>query len=277
MESTEALEAAAQKLCSSFGQVPARAIILGSGLGDFVEFWTDRQTLPYAEVPGLVPSTVTGHKGQFVCGRFAGEFILGMQGRLHYYEGYSMTQIVRPVEIMAHSGVKQLIVTNAAGAVNATYAPGDLMLISDHINLMGSNPLVGRADLSFQEKFLDLSQAYHPALRSAFRKAAAELSQKLQEGVYVAVSGPVYETPAEIRMYRALGADACGMSTIPEVITANRLRMQVAGISCITNMGAGITGDTLSHDEVTDIAARAMKNFAELMRIALPHFARALS
>ncbi|MBE7440509.1 MAG: purine-nucleoside phosphorylase [Spirochaetales bacterium] len=276
MDLSSELDAAADKLRSHFGTVPDRAIVLGSGLGDFVELWTDRETLPYSSLPGLVPSTVTGHKGQFVRGKFGDHLLLGMQGRLHFYEGYSMQQIVRPVEIMARAGVKQLIVTNAAGAVNAAYQPGDLMLISDHINLMGSNPLVGRSDLSYQEKFLDLSAAYHPALRTALRDAARSIALTVQEGVYVAVSGPVYETPAEIRMYRALGADACGMSTIPEVITANRLRMQVAGISCITNMGAGITGDLLSHDEVTDIAARAMQNFASLMSAALPQFSRAM-
>ena len=243
---------------------PEVGIILGSGLGDFADEF-NTISIPYCEIPGFESSQVQGHKGRLVFSEINGKNIVMMQGRYHFYEGYSMQTVTYPVKIMKKLGVNTLIVTNAAGAVNKSYTPGDLMLITDHINFMGTNPLIGNNDDTLGTRFPDMSQVYSKLLIEKAENIAKELKIRYQKGVYVATTGPSYETPAEINMYRILGGDAVGMSTVPEAIVANYCGLQVLGISCLTNYAAGVTDNPLNHQEVIDTANKVKNSFKNLL------------
>lgn len=244
---------------------PQVGLVLGSGLGVLAEEITNPLIIPYEEIPDFPVSTVEGHAGRLVIGELAGVPVMTMQGRFHYYEGYTMKEITFPIRVMQGLGIKNLIVTNAAGGINLTFEPGTIMLITDHINLMGTNPLIGENLSEFGTRFPDMTQAYCPHLRSVAQKVAQNLNINLREGVYAGLTGPSYETPAEIRYLRTIGADAVGMSTVPEVIVANHGGMKVLGISCITNMAAGVSGEKLNHDEVMATAQRVRENFRSLI------------
>lgn len=245
---------------------PTVGLILGSGLGDLAEEVQDAIMIDYSNIPHFPVSTVEGHKGRFVFGNFQGKQVVAMQGRFHFYEGYSMHETTFAVRVMKKLGVEKLLVTNAAGSVNTNFEPGNLMLISDHINYMGTNPLMGKNLEEFGVRFPDMSNAYNKDLRVKVKDLAESLKIKLVEGVYCGYTGPSYETPAEIRMFRTLGADAVGMSTVPEVIVAVHSGMKVIGISCLTNMAAGILDQPLSHEEVTETATRVKKDFVALVK-----------
>ena len=221
--------------------------------------------IPYEELPHWKSSTAPGHNGRLLFGTLGGKEVVCMQGRLHYYEGYSMEDITYPVRVMAKLGVKNLLLSNAAGGINTDFAPGQLMLITDHINFLGRNPLMGPNEADFGVRFCDMSYAYHPELRRLALEAAEELGQNLAQGVYVATTGPSYETPAEIRMFRMWGASAVGMSTVPEVIVANHSGLRVMGISCITNMAAGVLDQPLTEEEVLETGAKSGAAFQALM------------
>jgi purine-nucleoside phosphorylase len=244
---------------------PTVGMILGSGLGSFAEQLEDAVAIDYGEIPHFPSSTVHGHAGRLKVGTLAGVTCVAMQGRVHFYEGHSAARAAFPARTLIALGARTLIITNAAGGVNIDFEPGQLMLIADHLNLIGENPLLGDNDERLGPRFPDMTTAYHPKLRQTARLAAAELGIDLAEGVYAALSGPTYETPAEVRMLRTLGADATGMSTVPECIVANHMGARVLGISCITNKAAGITGAALSHDEVTETAARIRSTFEGLL------------
>lgn len=252
---------AAQFLKSKSVAIPKIGLILGSGLGVLADEISNPVKIPYQEIPDFPVSTVEGHAGQLVFGRLSGVEVVAMQGRFHFYEGYSFDKVTFPVRVMKALGVEMLIVTNAAGGVNESFSPGDLMLISDHINNMGSNPLIGQNDSRLGVRFPDLSEAYSKTLRQTAKEIAASLNLEVKEGVYVGNTGPVYETPAEIRMLRSWGGDAVGMSTVPEVIVARHSGMEVLGISCISNMAAGILDQPLTHDEVIETTERVRENF----------------
>lgn len=243
---------------------PELGIILGSGLGDFADN-VDGVRVKYQDIPGFEKSTVAGHKGQLVFGRVEGKNAVIMQGRYHYYEGYHISRIVYPVKVMKKLGVKTLIITNAAGSVNKKYTAGDLMVIKDHINLMGVNPLIGENDSSLGDRFPDMSEIYKKSLIDKTLDKAKELHMPVWKGVYAAMSGPSYETPAEINMLRIMGADAVGMSTVPEALVANYCGMEVLGISCITNSAAGVHPSRLSHAEVVETAAKVKESFKKLL------------
>lgn len=245
---------------------PEIGLILGSGLGAIANQIENKEIYPYSEIPNFPVSTVEGHAGQLVIGTLEGKKVVAMQGRFHFYEGYHMQEVTFPVRVMKLLGIKQLIVTNAAGAVNTSYVPGDLMLISDHLNLSGDNPLIGKNLSEFGTRFPDMSNAYDKNLRSKVKKIAQSLDIQLQEGVYACMSGPTYETPAEVKMVRILGGDAVGMSTAPEVIIANHSEIKVIGISCMTNMAAGILDQPLDHNEVMETSEKARAKFITLMK-----------
>ncbi|GGH79246.1 purine-nucleoside phosphorylase [Pullulanibacillus pueri] len=259
---TEAAEALKNKLQDQ----PKLALILGSGLGPLADELEEATKITYTDLPYFPQPTVEGHAGQFVSGRLHGIPVLAMQGRYHYYEGYSLEQVTFPVRVLKAIGIKTLIVTNAAGGVNESYKPGELMLIQDHINWMGQNPLIGPNDATLGARFPDMSEVYDAKLRKIARETAASLDIKLNEGVYCAVTGPSYETPAEVRMIRTLGGDAVGMSTVPEAIIARHGGMKVLGISCITNAASGILDQPLSHDEVIETSERVKETFIQLVK-----------
>ena len=240
-------------------------VILGSGLGDYAEALEDAVKLPYSEIPGFPRSTVAGHAGMWCCGTLYGKRVVMMQGRFHYYEGYGMKDVTLPVRVMQKIGVKTLIVTNAAGGVNLGYHPGELMVIGDIFSMTAQNPLIGPNLDAFGPRFPDMSCAFDKELRALAHECANEQGFALREGVYAQMTGPTYETPAEIRMLRTLGADAVGMSTVPEVIVARHGGMRVLGISCITNMAAGILDQPLNHAEVTETANRVKGQFRNLL------------
>ncbi|MBA4347944.1 MAG: purine-nucleoside phosphorylase [Clostridiales bacterium] len=240
-------------------------LILGSGLGGYAEKIENKRFVNYNELPGFPQSRVEGHKGRFVIGELFGKTVICMQGRFHYYEGYSQSQIALPVRVMKRLGVEKILLTNAAGGVNPDFSPGDLMLISDHINFSGSHPLIGENDESFGPRFPDQSNVYDRDLRAGIREAAKVAGVKLQEGVYMMFSGPTFETPAEIVFARTVGASAVGMSTVPEAIAAAHCGIKTIGISLITNMAAGILDQTLSHDEVQETAATSSVKFMKLV------------
>jgi purine nucleoside phosphorylase I, inosine and guanosine-specific len=246
--------------------LPEIGIILGSGLGSFAELVEDKVVIPYKDIPHFPISTVEGHAGQLVFGKVAGRKVIIMQGRFHYYEGYTMQEVTFPIRVMQVLGTTGLIVTNAAGGINPAFNPGDLVLIKDHLNLMGDNPLRGANLLSLGPRFPDLSEGYDLEWRQKALTIARELGINPREGVYAAMSGPSYETPAEIRYLRAIGADMVGMSTVPEVLVANHGGMQVLGISCVTNMAAGILPQKLSHAEVMETAGRIEKQFVQFVQ-----------
>lgn len=244
---------------------PQVGIILGSGLGEMADTLENMTVIKYSEVPNLPVSTVKGHKGQFVFGKLQGKDVVMMQGRFHYYEGNKMEDIVLPVYIMKYLGIETLIVTNAAGGVNMSFKPGDLMLIKDHVNLAFNNPLIGKNDDNIGVRFPDMSSAYDEELIKLAKSAAETLKIEIQEGTYFMFSGPTYETPAEIKMTRILGGDAVGMSTVPEVIAARHCGIKVLGISCITNMAAGILNQSLNHEEVIEVSNRVKDKFISLI------------
>jgi purine-nucleoside phosphorylase len=254
-------------------------IVLGSGLGAFADKLENAVRIPYGEIPGFVQSTVEGHAGQLVIGEVAGVAVMVQQGRFHYYEGYDMQQVTLPVRAFGVMGVENLILTNAAGSLSSDMLPGSLMLITDHINCMGVNPLRGANDTRFGPRFPDMTEVYDRDFQQIAEAEAAaiakerfengidsELTDFLNRGVYCALSGPTYETPAEIRMYRLFGADAVGMSTVPEATAARHMGIRVLGISCITNLAAGMTDEAIDHSHVMETGARAAEVFGELLR-----------
>ena len=240
-------------------------LILGSGLGSYAERIQNKRFLPYSEIPGFPQSRVEGHAGRFVVGELFGKTVVCMQGRFHYYEGYPQSQIAIPIRVMKRLGVEKLLLTNAAGGVNLAFSPGDLMLISDHINFSGSHPLIGPNDESFGPRFPDQSNVYDKALREGVRLAAKAIGVPLREGVYMMFSGPCFESPAEIVMARTVGASAVGRSTVPEAIAARHCGVKTIGISLITNMAAGILDQTLTHEEVQEAANAASEKFTRLV------------
>lgn len=245
-------------------------VVLGSGLGAFADTLDDRQETPYSQIEGWPVSTAAGHAGKLVTGRIGKSDVIVLAGRAHLYEGYSAQQVTFGIRELARRGVRGIILTNAAGAVNMDYRPGDLVLISDHINLLGTNPLTGPNDDSLGPRFPDMSEAYSREFREVAKIEATELGIKLPEGVYAAVPGPSYETPAEIRYLRAIGADLVGMSTIPETIVANHMGIKVLGISCVTNMAAGILQQKLQHSEVMETGERIKGTLIQLLRAVIP-------
>jgi purine-nucleoside phosphorylase len=246
------------------------AVVLGSGLGGFAEALEGARALAFSQLPGFPKATVQGHKGRLVAGSLKGVPVLALQGRLHGYEGHDAATVAFPARVMGVLGARALIVTNAAGGANPSFVPGDLMRITDHIDLTGRNPLIGPNEEALGPRFPDLCRAYDPRLAGALEEAAKQLGQTLRAGVYVQFTGPSYETPAEIRMARTLGADAVGMSTVPEVIAAAHMGVPVAGISCITNLAAGIAQHPLSHQEVIEVARQVEGKFIDLLRAFLP-------
>lgn len=265
MELSSQIFSAAEYLLSRTAHRPVVGLILGSGLGDYADTLEDAVSFPYSQIPNFPVPTIAGHFGALVFGRKQGVEVVVMQGRIHYYEGMPMQKITLPVRVLSALGVKTLVLTNAAGGVNLSFRPGDLMLISDHINFSGMNPLMGPNLDDFGPRFPDASDIYTASLRSRIRRAAEEVGISLQEGVYAMYSGPNYETPAEIRMFRTLGADAVGMSTVPEALVACHCGMNVIGVSCITNMAAGVLPRKLNHQEVMETAALVHDKFHRLV------------
>ena len=264
MDEMKRIDEAAAKVLAVCGKADI-GVILGSGLGDYAEALEDAVKLPYSEIPGFPRSTVAGHAGMWCCGTLYGKRVVMMQGRFHYYEGYGMKDVTLPVRVMQKIGVKTLVVTNAAGGVNLGYHPGELMVIGDMFSMTAQNPLIGPNLDAFGPRFPDMSCAFDKELRALAHECANEQDFALREGVYAQMTGPTYETPAEIRMLRTLGADAVGMSTVPEVIVARHGGMRVLGISCITNMAAGILDQPLNHAEVTETANRVKGQFRNLL------------
>jgi len=266
MSFIEKIHEATGVLKSKLNQIPDIALILGSGLGPLADELEEAVTIAYTDLPHFPESTVVGHAGQFVCGNLHDIPVLVMKGRYHFYEGYALEQVTFPVRVMQALGIKTLIVTNAAGGVNKSYHAGDLMLISDHINLMGDHPLIGPNEETLGVRFPDMSDVYDRQLRELAKSVAATVGVALHEGVYCATTGPSYETPAEVRMIRTLGGDAVGMSTVPEAIVARHGDMKVLGISCITNPASGILDQPLSHQEVIDTSERVKGTFIKLVK-----------
>ncbi len=260
---------AAQYIKSKAKHEPEVGLILGSGLGVLADEIEDAVRIKYEDIPDFPVSTVEGHAGQLVIGTLKGVPVVAMQGRFHFYEGYQLDKVTFPVRVMKELGIGTLIVTNAAGGVNESFRPGDLMIISDHINYMGTNPLIGPNDSALGVRFPDMSQAYDKELRRMAKQTAEELNIPVQEGVYTAVSGPSYETPAEVRFLRTIGSDAVGMSTVPEVIVARHSGLRVLGISCISNAAAGILDQPLSHDEVMEVTEKVKSDFLRLIKAAV--------
>jgi purine-nucleoside phosphorylase len=263
--SAEAARQAAHAIRKTAGErAPTLAIILGSGLGGLGRAVQDAARVPFSDIPGFPEPTVVGHEGAVIVGRLGDREIVALSGRFHMYEGHAASLAAFPVRVLHALGVRELFVSNAAGGISPKLSVGDLMIISDHLNLMGANPLVGRAQEG-DTRFPDMTDAYDPGLRRVLRTAAEKLSIRVREGVYAGLLGPSYETPAEVKMLRLLGADAVGMSTVPEVIMARALGIRVAGVSCITNAAAGVTGAALSHAEVLEATQRVATAFESLV------------
>jgi len=273
----ERVEAAAKFIHRQTKLRPKIALVLGSGLGAFADEFSSAKKIPYAKIPHFPQSTAIGHAGQLVLGKVDGVDVAGMQGRVHLYEGYSPQQVVFPIRVFARMGVKAVILTNAAGGVNLNYSAGALVAISDHINLQGVNPLIGPNDERFGVRFPDMTRAYDPEFRNFVSDAGKKLKMNLHEGVYLALSGPNYETPAEIRSFRTLGADLVGMSTVPEVLAARHAGIRVLGISCVTDMAAGVTGQALTAEEVFETGARVKNEFLALLKAVIPRIAEAIA
>jgi purine-nucleoside phosphorylase len=249
---------------------PQVAVVLGSGLGAFADTLKDQTAIPYADIPGWPQSTAVGHAGKLVVGTIDGFPVAALAGRAHLYEGYTAQQVVYGIRALSKFRIDSIILTNAAGGVNPSYGPGQLVLISDHINLMGQNPLTGPNDDALGPRFPDMSEAYLKRYRKIAREAGSEIGLDLEEGVYAALPGPSYETPAEIRYLRAIGADLVGMSTALEAIAANHAGMKVLGISCVTNYAAGVSDQKLDHKEVLQVGERVKDTMVELLRRVLP-------
>jgi purine-nucleoside phosphorylase len=265
MDYYEKVNQAARWLREKIGDTPDVAIVLGSGLGDFSQSLLQSTTSPYRDIPNWPASAVVGHAGQLVVGTLAGRRVAALSGRAHYYEGHDLGTVTFATRALGLLGVRTLILTNAAGGINTNFKPGTLMLIDDHINLMGNNPLAGANDERFGPRFPDMSEVYSRRLRDVAADVAKELGVPIARGVYVALLGPSYETPAEIRFLRTIGADAVGMSTVPEAIVARHMGMEVLGISCITNAAAGVLPQPLVHDEVMEVARRVRGQFSTLL------------
>lgn len=245
--------------------IPAIGLVLGSGLGPLGETLEAPVVIPYGDIPHFVKSTAPDHKGRLVIGQLGGKTVFCMQGRFHYYEGYSMPEITFPVRVMKRLGIRTLILTNACGGLMREFSPGDLLLITDHINFMGTNPLIGPNAEEFGPRFPDMSKAYTPDLADCARRAAKDLGIPLKEGVYLGYSGPSFETPAEIRLFQSFGASAVGMSTVPEAVVARHCGMKILAISCITNLAAGILDQPITSEEVTEAAGKAAEKFGRLL------------
>ena len=251
------------------GQRPTLALILGSGLGVMAQEIKDLLQIPYSDIPGFPVSTVEGHKGELVIGELEGKQVVLFNGRFHFYEGFKMSELALPVRVLRRMGIENLIVTNAAGGVNPDFTPGDLMVITDHINFSFTNPLVGPNLDDFGPRFPDTSHCYDSELIAVAEQAASELQMDIKKGVYMFNTGPTYETPAEVRMARLLGADAVGMSTVPEVLVANHSGIKVLGISCISNLAAGMLDQPLDHSEVMETVEKIKGTFIRLMRLII--------
>jgi purine-nucleoside phosphorylase len=262
----ERAEHAARIIRSRTTETPRVAIVLGSGLGGFADDFEEPVQVPYEEIPGFARSTAEGHAGRLVIGKIDQVPLVAMQGRVHFYEGYSLEQVTFPIRAFNLLGIKTLILTNAAGGVNVQLTQGALMVLSDHLNLMGDNPLRGPNDPRFGPRFPDMTFAYSPELQEIAVEEAKALGVEIRRGIYAALAGPSYETPAEIHLLRALGADAVGMSTVPEVIVARQMNIEVLGISCITNMAAGISDEPISHEDVMATGDRVRETFTQLLR-----------
>jgi purine-nucleoside phosphorylase len=255
---------------------PKIALVLGSGLGAFGDELSDAVRIPYQKIPHFPRSTAIGHAGRMVIGEVGALPVAAMQGRVHFYEGYSMKEVVFPARVFACLGIRAAILTNAAGGINTNYKQGALVVLRDHINLQDTNPLIGPNDERFGVRFPDMTQAYWKSYREAALEEARRLGIEVHEGVYAALTGPSYETPAEIRYLRAIGADLVGMSTVPEVIAARHMGIRVLGISCVTNMAAGILDQVLTQEEVLETGERVKGQFMALLRAVLPRIARDL-
>jgi purine-nucleoside phosphorylase len=261
----ERVDEAASHIRSRCNALPETAIVLGSGLGDFSDTLLDAIATPYADLPHWPPSTVVGHAGRLVVGTVAGRRIAALSGRVHYYEGHDLGTVVFATRVMARLGVRRVILTNAAGGINTAFAQGALMIIDDHINMLGSNPLIGPNDDRFGPRFPDMSEVYSARLRAIADQAARARGVSVSHGIYVAVHGPSYETPAEIRFFRRMGADAIGMSTVPEAIAARHMGLEVLGISCISNAAAGVLPQPIDHQEVLATMQRVRNSFVSLL------------
>jgi purine-nucleoside phosphorylase len=263
------VQATAEWLRQRHAAPPEIAVVLGSGLGEFTKALQDAVVCAYSDVPNWPASAVVGHAGQLVVGTVRGRRVAALSGRVHFYEGHDLRTVTFGIRALAMFGVGTLILTNAAGGINLSFKPGTLMLMDDHINLMGSNPLIGPNDERFGPRFPDMTEVYSDRLRGIAMEAAAGLGQSLARGVYVALHGPSYETPAEIRFLRTIGADAVGMSTVPEAIVARQMGLEVLGISCITNPAAGVLPKPLVHDEVMEVARRVRAEFSALLEAVI--------
>jgi len=270
-----ASEAARYIQAKAKGRTPRVAVVLGSGLGGVADAVQDGVEIPYSEIPHFVSSTVEGHAGKLIIGSCGGVDVVLMKGRTHFYEGYSMEEVTVPVRVFNLMGIRSLILTNAAGGAAPHLLPGSLMAITDHINMIGENPLRGPNDERFGPRFPDMTAVYTPAYVEAAHEVAREIGVVLFEGVYMALRGPTYETPAEIRMMRKLGADAVGMSTVPEATVARHCGMRVLAISCITNVAAGLTNAEIDHSEVMTVGERAGKQLTELIVQVIPRIVSA--
>jgi len=255
---------------------PQISLVLGSGLGAFADEFATPTKIPYKKIANFPQSTAIGHAGQLVIGKVGEIPVVGMQGRVHLYEGYSAKQVAFPMRVFNQMGIKAVILTNAAGGINLKYSQGALVAIRDHINLQGANPLIGPNDDRFGPRFPDMTRAYDPEFRRFVAEEGKKLKLNLHEGVYLALAGPNYETPAEIHAFRTLGADLVGMSTVPEVLAARHSAIRVLGISCVTNMAAGITGAPLTAEEVFETAARIKHDFIALLKAIIPRIAQSL-
>lgn len=259
---------AAQLIKERWSHAPRLAFVLGSGLDNALPPLSNRLEIPFRDIPGFPAPTVMGHQGKLVLGEFEGHPVLAQHGRFHYYEGHSMELVTFPIRVLAELGITNVVLTNAAGGIASGMKPGDFMVLSDHINFMGTNPLRGNPP---DRRFVDLSQVYSPSLRTELLRSAVKINLPVHQGVYLAVSGPCYETPAEIRAFRTLGADAVGMSTVPEAIVARQCGLEVAGISCITNQAAGLGEKPIDHAEVLHHGRTAQDRAVQWFREFIPH------
>lgn len=266
----ERTEHAARTIRAAFGDDVRVALVLGSGLGALADDLEQPVAIPYEDIPGFARSTVEGHQGRLVLGFIEGTPVAAMQGRFHYYEGYSLEEVTFPVRVFGAMGVKALVLTNAAGGINIAFDQGSLMLIGDHLNLIGASPLRGINDERFGPRFPDMTEVYDKQYQELVLQEAREMNLELRRGVYAALPGPAYETPAEIRMLRTLGADAVGMSTVPEAMVARHMGLKVLGISCITNLAAGVLDRSINHHEVIQTGERVRGQFTQLLRGVIP-------
>jgi purine-nucleoside phosphorylase len=273
MDDFTSAESAAKFLLLQTQLSPAIGVVLGSGLGGFADEFSEATRIPYANIPFFPRSTAIGHAGQMVIGKVGDIAVAAMQGRVHLYEGYSANEVAFPTRVFGRMGIRALVLTNAAGGINLEYKQGALVVITDHINLQGQNPLTGPNDDRFGPRFPDMTQAYSKPYREIALRAAQRLDKTVYQGVYAGLLGPSYETPAEIRYLRTIGADLVGMSTIPEVIAARHMGIKVLAISCVTNMAAGISDEVLSHEDVLATGERVKGDFVALLRAVLPEIA----